>query len=340
MLRISNSLLYTLIFGLILTGGLFLSGCSKTRLNHSITPNPPTSSTASDAANIVLMPLADYSSGINSDEENRRQMKILSSLSSHFNQIGMASIIQEDVNLFLDERGIQAKGKMDNFEDSAWTKDTVMLTKEIFNTSKEKEGNFNTGLTKKDIREIGRNFNAAYLLRGRIIEYEVRKGNSLIPWRVGAIPFVLDGAGSAVLGSSSSANDNFKTSGNPLRAFSSMLGGELSEAVLQLQLVLQETDTSRVVWSNRMEVEATPWSVINDPRERKLMDEAIDETVKMLVTDMAFQVFGSASSSIQTVAPIDDIAPPSYDTLPEIGYDSPMDNNMDASPGGGISDDF
>ena len=69
------------------------------------------------------------------------------------------------------------------------------------------------GLDAQTVAQIGRQFKADYILRGRIIEFKTRQEPTWAIWKKGLIPFVNDGVGRLVLGyaNSESYDDRIET---------------------------------------------------------------------------------------------------------------------------------
>ncbi len=339
-----------------------LCACSyKPSVEYSMTPAVPTDNGTSvtHRPTVVILPLADYSQGQTLDAATRRQAKIMACLSRDLYRIGLVSAIQDDVNRYLLDSNIIHKVRQTPkplvayFQASQWGELTNSVVDEINTsvfTSPPQEELDDTGLKPGVIRSIAFLFGADYLLRGRIIEYEVRKGFSMNPLRRGVLPFFFDSASSVIFGVAKSdtydmlqdtaiggtmggllgsdANTPFnapqkttkivgssprfahevtKESGgyDNYATYNSLVwgavgagvaalakkGGDVPEAVVQLQMALQEP-SGRVEWTNTAEVRVSLGSAFSDSRKRILLDKALSEACNMLVSDLGRAVFG------------------------------------------------
>lgn len=70
-------------------------------------------------------------------------------------------------------------------------------------------------------------------------------------------------------------------------AYLAKKGGAMPQAVVQVQLAVQDLSDGHVVWSNRAEVQVASESAWADSKHRTLMDRAIEEASKVLMADFA-----------------------------------------------------
>jgi hypothetical protein len=151
------------------------------------------------------------------------------------------------------------------------------------------EGNsFGThGLDTQTVARIGRQFNADYVLRGRIIEFKTRRGSTWAPSTKGFLPFVFGTSGRTIFGyaSPNSYDDRHAPFSTMARAggLTSGQGKVDSQGTVQLRMWVQEAATGSVVWSNRIRVQVAPESVLADNQYDTLFHTAIEQGVTTLV---------------------------------------------------------
>ena len=315
-----------------------LVGCGQ-KVKDSVVPlNTSVQYPSSTTKQIVVLPLADYSMGVRPDDSLRRQVKIYEAVMYRLAEKGFYVPLKEDVVQYLvdvgviriiDTPAIRSNSRLIMEElDSGWSdvmqdeiqklmvrNDQLLSSKQRFEVSK-------VGLDYSTIQQIGRRFGADYVLRGRIVEYEVRDGNTLNPLRVGILPFFFDmsssllfgfaeseqydlwqdlsiGAGLGALagsfaetpfssGSSDYAGLNAAVWGaaGASAAYLASKGGRIPQAVVQLSLALQDANDGRVIWENRVEKQVEPVSMWADPAERTQVDRAVEEAAAALVDDL------------------------------------------------------
>ena len=167
---------------------------------------------------IVVLPLADYTMGVRPDDSLRRQVKIYEALMYQLAKKGFYVPLKEDVVQYLVDLGvIQIIGKssirssssygliMEELS-SGWSDamqekiQKLMVTNEQIDKSKQHFKLTRVGLDPGTVQQIGRRFGANYILRGRVVEYEVREGNTLNPLQVGILPFSFDTSSALLFG--------------------------------------------------------------------------------------------------------------------------------------------
>jgi hypothetical protein len=326
------------------------------RIETMIAPvNRPGPGVVSDSGPdiVVVMPVADYSQGNSPDAARRRQAKVMAALDQGMCRLGMKPAVTDDIVRYLVDKKViqpikdQKKPPIDFYSDESWSDATQEVVSGILATDLKavnSEDAIPAGFPPEMVNEVANKFKASYLLRGRIIEYEIRDGYTLDPLRRGLLPFFFDstssaffgvarsegydlfqdmavgGAFGALLGSGANMpfnapsthskivgdNPRFATiettkdGGYSLHsglnaatwgaagagaAFLAKKGGAVPEAVVQMELALQRPD-GEVLWYNRAEVKASLKSVFGDPRNRRLMDMAIESAVSMLMDDL------------------------------------------------------
>lgn len=76
----------------------------------------------------------------------------------------------------------------------------LVVRNEQLSKSKQRYEVTRVGLDLGTIQQIGRRFGADYILRGRIVEYEVRDDNTLNPLQCGVLPFFFDTSSALLFG--------------------------------------------------------------------------------------------------------------------------------------------
>jgi len=185
---------------------------SVASLNTSVQyPNSP-------AKQIVVLPLADYTMGVRPDDSLRRQVKIYEALMYRLAEKGFYVPLKEDVVQYLVDLGVirivgqpsirsgNSCGLITKELSSGWSEamqeeiQKLVVMNEQLDKSKERYELTRVGLDPGTIQQIGRRFGADYILRGRVVEYEVREGNTLNPLQVGILPFFFDTSSALLFG--------------------------------------------------------------------------------------------------------------------------------------------
>src|SRR5210317_1291445 len=200
---------------------LFVSGCGS---GHSVTetlhiPDTPTAGNvcATDKT-VVLLPFADYSSGDDVISVYKRSISITEALTDRFVYKGFKMPIQEDVTQYLVETNIirlppqDGTSRLKTELDGEWS--DVMkgefekwIEASRVETASSSGGSANPenapgvhGLNKMSISKLGRRFNADYIVRGRIIEYNLQKEHTWDLKKKGVLPFIMKGTTQAAFG--------------------------------------------------------------------------------------------------------------------------------------------
>jgi hypothetical protein len=206
------------LFGFL---ALFVSGCgtgqTMTDTLH-ITDTPAAGTICATNKTIVLLPFADYSSGDDVISVYARSRNVTEALTDRFAEKGFKMPIQEDVTQYLVDAEIIRLPSKDK---------TAMLSKELngewsdvmkgefvewIEADKAYTASMNGGaanpinapgvhgLDQKNIARLGRTFNADYIVRGRIIEYDLQKEHTWQLKKKGVLPFVMGGTTQAAFG--------------------------------------------------------------------------------------------------------------------------------------------
>ena len=300
---------------------LLVTACNKTRVTKTIVPSKPVIGTGVSET-VVLMPLADYSKGVMPDRAARRQAKSLAALSQQMTTLGLMPAVQEDVYGYLFDSGLitPVQSGLKEYEADKWGSYVNSVTDSILESGKDGQTHNIMGFTADSIKAIGEAFSAGYVLRGRILEYNMREDKSWNPMRRGILPFFVDGTTTGLFGIARSSDyddwqsmanlglqgaiigNNVSSSygGDPAvwgaafagTAYLANRGGKLAEARVQLQLALQSTTDGKVIWANRVEIAVAPDSAFDRSDEQHLVDRALEEASEALIADMGRAVFG------------------------------------------------
>ena len=196
------------IFLLTALMSLWLSGCGH-KVQDTVSTLNNSGRLGGTGTTVVLLPLADYTAGVTPDDSLRRQIKIQSALSYRLASHGLYTPVEEDVVQTLVDlgvikllksgtSGVQSYRVLAREMESGWSQDmqaeirrVVAMNEEYYRSTQTMEVS-KVGLNRGVVQEIGRRFGADYLLRGRIVEYEVRDGHTHDPLRKGLLPFFFD----------------------------------------------------------------------------------------------------------------------------------------------------
>lgn len=269
---------------------------------------------------ILLLPFADYSQGSTPDDYARRQVKLHEAFTYQLGRYRITAPVREDViQALLDMRVIEKSASQDLLRDeeqvmglgSGWSEEMyneirLVTQAEAGTRGIQKAGT--VGFDRERIMALGKRFDADFVLRGRIVEYEVRDEHTLEPARRGLLPFFFDTTSSLIFGVAESetydiAND--MTIGGGLGALlsetdSATIGGgvgagfgylanrsgKVPQGVVQVSVALQDATTGDVVWSNRIEVQVAPETAWADRYPRTVIDRAVELAAERLVEAM------------------------------------------------------
>jgi len=200
---------------------LFVSGCGS---GHSVTetlhiPDTPTAgNVCTTDKTVVLLPFADYSSGDNVISVYERSLSVSEALTDRFIDKGFKMPIQEDVTQYLVETNIirlppqERTAKLKKELDGEWSDvmkgefekwieaDRAQNAALSGGASNPENAPGVHGLDKMSISKIGRRFNADYIVRGRIIEYDLQQEHTWELRKKGVLPFIMGGTTQAAFG--------------------------------------------------------------------------------------------------------------------------------------------
>ena len=174
------------VYLLALLFSFILAGCGQ-KITQPVSPIETTMGPDDAKATIVIMPFADYSSGDRVDNPLRRQVKVHAALAYRLVQYGYYTPVEEDVMQYLSDRDISIAGPTAGLDDAArrtveremasgWSDNIKGKINQLI--EENEQGNAagsglqgDVGLSQQILRNVGRHFDADYVLRGRIIEY-------------------------------------------------------------------------------------------------------------------------------------------------------------------------
>ena len=204
---------------LLLLATMICLVCCGQKVKNSIAPlNTSVQYPNSQAKQIVVLPLADYTMGVRPDDSLRRQVKIYEALMYRLAEKGFYVPLKEDVVQYLVDLGViriigqpsirssSSYGSITEELGSEWSDaiqeeiQKLVVKNEQLAKSKQRFELTRVGLDPGTIQQIGRRFGADYILRGRVVEYEVREGNTLNPLQVGVLPFFFDTSSALLFG--------------------------------------------------------------------------------------------------------------------------------------------
>jgi len=336
-----------------------LAACGQS-VKQSVAPIDNSSIQPGQKASVVMLPLADYTKGIRPDESLRRQIKIHTAIAHELARSGYFMPIEEDVFRFLVDKGIitivQEGSSVNRRHEamrrelgSGWSPTMLQILEKEMDANDELAlgGDMNSievhrvGLDRETVQELGRTFNSRYVLRGRIVEYEIREGHSFNPIKKGIIPFFLDSSSATLFGVARSESydlwqdmaigaalgsgvalastpadeegDRALLWGGIGAAVANLAhnGGKLSSGVVQVWLALQDTESGRVVWANRVEEQVEPKSAFADPKARTQIDRAVEEAARALARDLAMTLakLDGLQNTVAQAEPVTQIQP-------------------------------
>lgn len=267
---------------------------------------------------VVIVPLADHTKASSLKDHCRRNTLVLEAMQDAFYKAGFVSAAEEDVVQYLLDRGvIQAPKNNSGVYRTAdleqelvgsWSDEMKEELQEvIFDDLTARTGSNEEqapiALSRKIVADLGDNFGADYVVRGRIIEYNAEQKDSFNPLRTGLIPFVFKSGQRTVFGVAESdgyekidtelleSYDRMQALGWGAVGFVAGLIGEkegrVRGATVQLRLLVQDSRTGQVLWLNRAEACTTPTSAFAAQSPDMLFAKAIEKAVNSLVADFA-----------------------------------------------------
>ncbi len=312
-----------------------LAACGQVVTGKLTTPQSPDKSSCTLGRKIVVLPFADHSA---TDDDLQatyaRNMAIMEALTDQLVAKGFQMPIPEDTLMYLVDKNI-VKGmpyssrtsKTKSLEEQLsanWSDEMKGLIKEEIKgeqlASFAGNDHGTRGLDNKTLAGIGKDLQADYILRGRIIKFDLQNDHTWQVHRRGVLPLffgatnrsifgvaksetydnvnamVVGGAIGAAIGHEATTPYSTADKLDPSNANAAVWGaaaagvaylaqnaGETPEAVVHLRMWVQKAETGEIIWTNRAEVEATTQSAFADNRPDSLFHTAVKKAVKHLV---------------------------------------------------------
>ncbi len=276
-----------------------LAGCGHTVIQTLNVPEGPVYNGVGKGRTMVILPFADYTFADSHASAHHRYLKVTESLTDRLTANGFTLPIQEDVFQYLTEQNFislapydtgganslkhELSGEWDDMTKQEIRKNIQAIQNSDNNSVSSSPGTH--GLTPSSIMKIGNNFNADYIMRGRILEYKTRQEVSWAPWKKGVIPVIAGGSSQALFGfihpDQYDTLDSKAEAGFPGNIFHN--AGKIDQGVVQLRVWVQEAATGNVVWTNRVQIQISPESVFADSQHDILFDQAIEKGVSTLI---------------------------------------------------------
>lgn len=249
-------------------------------------PQGPNPNGLGNGKSIVILPFADYSEG-NLASAQRRNMLVTESLTDRLIINGFGLPIQEDIIDYLVQENVIKVDTTSSLAlqlaDDDWSETMKSEIRSYMSqvASDAGQNSFGThGLDAKTVAKIGQQFNADYILRGRILEFKSRQGTSWAPSRRGLLPVVFESTGRSVFGYVSSDAYDAQESSDALTYGQ---GPVDAQGTVEMRMWVQEAATGNVVYSNRVRVQVSPESVLADNQYDTLFNTAIEKGATTLV---------------------------------------------------------
>jgi hypothetical protein len=311
-----------------------MTGCGQ---NVKETLNVPQSAGANapgSGKTIVILPFADYTYADNLAAAFRRNLQVSEAITDNLSAQGFGMPISEDVFQYLVSQNVikvadyqkNSNVSLTNELAGDWSdtmKDSIrhyLQQQQITQRSQVEDAPGTHALTTQEITKMGRQFQADYVIRGRILEFKTRQEATWAPWKRGVFPVIAGGASQILYGFAGS--DTYDTinammaggmlglgvgnlsdwpidgmtinggiSGNEIvwGGIGGLLGnqasksGRVDQAVVQLRMWVQDASSGQVVWTNRAMVRVAPQSIFADGQYDDLFNTAIEKGVSTLV---------------------------------------------------------
>ena len=327
-----NRLKY-LIIGILALG---MAGCGQTVVETLHVPEGPGPNAPGTGKSVVILPFADYSSGDNITSAYRRSLQISESVTDNLVAAGFGTSIQEDVFRYMVEQNLISlvayeethSKSLRNELSGEWSGQMKGILRSYIKEAELEGSNRSVsapgthGLDETTVAQLGRRFNADYIVRGRILEYKTRQDPSWEPWKKGFLPFLLQGTSRITVGvagadkydrygqmaagaaygaligyqtiwpfdnntlfgaSAATSNAIFWGAAGAALGDLSYNSGRVDQAVVQMRIWVQEAATGNMIWTNRIRVAVSPESVYSDQQYDALFNSAIEKGVSTLI---------------------------------------------------------
>lgn len=310
---------------------ILLSGCGQLVSEKLTVSQSATAPECPISRRLVILPLADYSYFGDADIALQRNLAIMENLTDKLVSNGFQMPIHEDLLKYLaDQNIIQLKaygsdaGTTKHIEKELRSNWSSLMKDELAKLIAEEQDKNSTGsftgtnaLDPKTLAKIANDFNVGYVMRGRIVKFEMENENTWNPLKKGILPIIIGGTDRTLFGVARSenydvlnqmavgatygsvANRTYANSINAAPSVSSSTAalagagvallssqsGRTNRAVVELRLWVQSPDSGDVIWTNRAEVKVKPQTMFADTDPGGLYKIAVERAVAALVDD-------------------------------------------------------
>lgn len=304
-----------------------VSGCGQLVTERLALSNSAPAPNCPINKKLVVMPLADYSYNENVQVAFQRNLAIMENLTDQLVANGYQLPAQEDLlNYLITQNIIRGNGNksqphLDREIQGGYF--SPAMKKELEALISAEEGGTNNppqtiALDQKTLAKIAEDFNAGYIMRGRIIAFELGEENTWNPLKKGVLPVIIGGGSRAILGVAKSEsydilnqmvvgaalgatlNSNINSDSSGLSSSSATLAGSGvgllasqsrgNEAKFQIRLWVQSPENGQIIWTNRVEVKVKPQTIFADSSADNLFKIAIEKAVSALISDFATKI--------------------------------------------------
>lgn len=319
---------------LLIVCALMVAGCGQNVKETLHVPQAPGVDAPGSGKRIVVLPFADYTYADSMAAAFRRNLQVSEALTDHLSSQGFAMPVSEDVFQYLVGQNVikiadyqkNSNVSLTNELAGEWSdsmKDTIrhyLRQQQITQRNEVEDAPGTHALTEQEITKMGRQFQADYVLRGRILEFRTRQDATWEPWRRGIFPVISGGTAQILYGFAGSQEYDTMNqmmaggmyglgignlsdwpvddmvidggiSGNEIAwagiggvlGNQASKGGRVDQAVVQLRMWVQDATSGEVVWTNRAMVRVSPQTVFSDGQYDDLFNTAIEKGVSSLV---------------------------------------------------------
>ncbi len=314
---------------------LMMTGCGQSVVETLKVSEAPGPNAPGAGMTIVILPFADYTYADNIMDSYRRNLKVNEALTDNLSGNGFSMPVQEDVFQYLVKQGVIQTAEYENTSNLSlthelngdWSDEMKTILRhqlrqqQATQKNKVSEAPGTHALTTNAITRMGREFQADYIVRGRILEFKTREEVTWAPWKKGLFPVIIGSTSQVLYGFagsdeydtinqmvvggmmglgvgsltdwplSDSVTLNGGISGNEIAwaglggglGYQSSKSGKVDQAVVQLRIWVQDAASGQVVWTNRASVRVSPQSIFADSQYDDLFNSAIDKGVSTLV---------------------------------------------------------
>jgi hypothetical protein len=315
---------------------IMMTGCGQTVVETLKVSEAPGPNAPGAGMTIVILPFADYTYADNIIDSYRRNLKVTETLTDNLSAQGFSMPVQEDVFQYMVNQGVIQIAQYENstntsltneLDSGGWGQEMQQTIQHYINEQQATNRNTVTespgthALTTRAASKLGREFQADFIVRGRILEFKTRQDPTWAPWRKGIIP-VISGttaqifygfagsdqydtynqmAGGAMWGLIAGHNSNWPADSSSILSgtitnnqliwgavgaglgYQASKSGKVDQAVVQLRIWIQDAVSGQVVWTNRASVSVSPETVLADASYDTLFNTAIDKGVSTLI---------------------------------------------------------